>query len=107
MSATAERSGEITEHESQQVERANASGRMPVVFIHGLWLLPSSWDRWAELFENAGFTAVKPGLPDDPENVSGAEAHSEGFPGKKGGQGAGHVRRPIHPLYQKPVVTGH
>src|SRR5256714_12892474 len=107
MSTTAERSGEITEHESQQVERANASGRTPVVFIHGLWLLPSSWDRWAELFENAGFTAVKPGWPDDPENVSGAKAHPEGFAGKKGGQGADHVDAGIHRLNKKPVVMGH
>jgi hypothetical protein len=41
----------ITEHELQQCEQANASGRRPVVFVHGLWLLPSSWDRWAALFE--------------------------------------------------------
>ena len=37
----------ITERETRQVERANASGNPPVVFIHGLWLLPSSWDNWA------------------------------------------------------------
>ena len=41
----------LTERETLQVEQANASGRAPVVFIHGLWLLPSSWDRWVELFE--------------------------------------------------------
>jgi hypothetical protein len=35
----------ITEHESVQVERANRTGKRPVVFVHGLWLLPSSWDR--------------------------------------------------------------
>ncbi len=107
MSTTAERSGEVTEHESQQVERANASGRTPVVFIHGLWLLPSSWDRWAELFENAGFTAVKPGWPDDPETVSEAKAHPEVFAGKKVGQVADHVDAVIHRLNKKPVVMGH
>ena len=37
----------ITEYEAEQVERANATARTPVVFVHGLWLLPSSWDRWA------------------------------------------------------------
>jgi non-heme chloroperoxidase len=31
--------------ESAQLEQVNASGRAPVVFVHGLWLLPSSWDR--------------------------------------------------------------
>jgi non-heme chloroperoxidase len=35
----------ITKHEAAQVDRANASGLTPVVFVHGLWLLPSSWDR--------------------------------------------------------------
>ena len=56
----------ITEHEAEQVERANATGTTPVVFVHGLWLLPSSWDRWAAVFEEAGYAALTPGWPDDP-----------------------------------------
>src|SRR5215831_18126646 len=48
----------ITEHEAAQVERANASTASPVVFVHGLWLLPSSWDRWVTLFEQAGYVAL-------------------------------------------------
>src|SRR5688572_32993112 len=44
----------ITEHEATQVERANASGATPVVFVHGLWLLPSSWARRVTLFAQAG-----------------------------------------------------
>jgi non-heme chloroperoxidase len=31
----------------EQIDQANTTGRTPVVFIHDLWLLPSSWDRWA------------------------------------------------------------
>ena len=54
----------LTERESGQVEAANAAGRTPVVFIHGLWLLASSWDPWAALFEQAGFPAVAPGSGD-------------------------------------------
>src|SRR5204863_8734668 len=65
----------ITEHEARQVKRANASGRKPVVFIHGLWLLPSSWDRWAAVFKKAGYTTLTPGWPDDPETVEDAKAH--------------------------------
>jgi len=107
VSTTAERSTSITEHEAEQVERANASGRTPVVFIHGLWLLPSSWDRWATLFEGAGFTAVKPGWPDDPETVAEAKAHPEVFAGKKVGQVADHVDAVISGLKKKPAVIGH
>ncbi len=69
----------ITEHEERQVKRANASERQPVVFIHGLWLLPSSWDRWATLFKKAGYTTLTPGWPDDPETVEDAKAHPEVF----------------------------
>ncbi len=56
----------------EQIEQANASGRTPVVFIHGLWLLASSWDRWAEHFAQAGYAPVSPGWPDDPDTVEEA-----------------------------------
>jgi non-heme chloroperoxidase len=49
-----------TEREQEQIEKANAAGRTPVVFIHGLWLLPSSWDNWAGAFEEAGYAALTP-----------------------------------------------
>jgi non-heme chloroperoxidase len=81
---------EFTEHERQQIEQANSSGRTPVVFIHGLWLLPSSWDRWAEVFEEAGYTALTPGWPDDPNTVEEANAHPEVFAHKTVGQVADH-----------------
>ncbi len=97
----------VTEHEAEQVERANASGLAPVVFIHGLWLLPSSWDRWAAMFEEAGFTALTPGWPDDPETVVEANAHPEVFANKTVGQVADHVDEIIRGLDRKPAVIGH
>jgi non-heme chloroperoxidase len=97
----------ITAREAEQVERANASGKPPVVFIHGLWLLPTSWDRWAELFEGAGYAAVTPSWPDDPETVEEARAHPEVLAGKTLGQIADHVAEVIQALDKKPVVMGH
>jgi non-heme chloroperoxidase len=97
----------ITEHEAQEVARANATGLQPVVFIHGLWLLPSSWDRWATLFEEAGFTALTPGWPDDPETVEEANAHPEVFANKSIGQVADHFDEIISGLDKQPVVIGH
>jgi non-heme chloroperoxidase len=97
----------ISEHEAEQVERANASGLTPVAFVHGLWLLPSSWDRWAAMFEEAGFTAVSPGWPDDPETVDEAKAHPEVFAHKSVGQIADYVDGIIRRLDKKPVVIGH
>jgi pimeloyl-ACP methyl ester carboxylesterase len=91
----------------EQIERANASGLVPVVFIHGLWLLPSSWDRWASVFEEAGYTALAPGWPDDPDTVEEANAHPEVFAHKTVGQVADHFADVIGRLEKKPAVIGH
>jgi pimeloyl-ACP methyl ester carboxylesterase len=97
----------LTERETRQVEHANASGRTPVVFIHGLWLLPSSWDRWADLFEDAGYAALTPSWPDDPETVEEARANPQVFARKTLGQVADHTAKVIGGLEKKPAVIGH
>ena len=97
----------ITEAEEEQIARANATDRTPVVFIHGLWLLPSSWDRWAALFEEAGFAALTPAWPDDPRTVEEAKANPGVFAGKSVGQIAHHVEAVIRALDHKPAVVGH
>src|SRR5688572_23754349 len=97
----------ITERETQQIDRANASGRTPVVFIHGLWLLPSSWDRWAQLFEEAGYAAVAPSWPDDPETVAEARANPDVLAKKTIGQIADHTAEVIGELTRNPAVMGH
>jgi non-heme chloroperoxidase len=97
----------ITEHELEQCRHANATGRPPVVFVHGLWLLPSSWERWAALFEDNGYVALTPGWPDDPGTVEEAKADPEVFAGKSIGQVADHFEEIIRGLDRKPAVIGH
>ena len=97
----------ITEHELEQCQRANQTGRPPVVFVHGLWLLPSSWDRWAKLFEDNGYVALTPGWPDDPETVEEAAEHPEVFAGKSIGQVADYFETIIRGLDRKPAIIGH
>jgi non-heme chloroperoxidase len=96
-----------TDHELDQIAKANASGRTPVVFIHGLWLLPSSWDRWAGVFDEAGFAPLTPGWPDDPETVADANANPDVLAGKTVGQVADHYADVIGRLERKPAVIGH
>jgi len=107
MATTDDTTPVITDHEAEQIDRANATGLQPVVFIHGLWLLPSSWDRWATVFKEAGFTALTPGWPDDPETVEEANAHPEVFAGKSIGDVADHYAAVIGRLTKKPAVIGH
>jgi pimeloyl-ACP methyl ester carboxylesterase len=97
----------ITGQEREQLDAANASGRTPAVFVHGLWLLPSSWDRWREVFEQAGFTTLSPGWPDDPNTVDEANRHPDVFAHKTVGQVAQHFQDVIAQLKRKPVVIGH
>jgi pimeloyl-ACP methyl ester carboxylesterase len=104
--ATTEQTG-ITDSEQEQIARANDSGLAPVVFVHGLWLLPSSWDRWAAVYEEAGYTALTPSWPDDPDTVEEANAHPEVFAGKTVGQVANHYAEVIRRLDKKPAVIGH
>src|SRR5437588_6377414 len=99
--------GTITEREARQVDRANAAGVAPVVFVHGLWLLPSSWDRWASMFEEAGYVRLTPDGPDAPATVAEANAHPEVFAGKTVGQVADHYAEVIRSLDRKPAVIGH
>ena len=97
----------ISEREERQVQAANASGRTPVVFIHGLWLLPSSWDNWVAFFEEAGYAGVTPDWPDDPETVEAARANPDVFAKKTLGQVADHTAAVIGRLNKKPAVMGH
>jgi non-heme chloroperoxidase len=97
----------IAQREMQQVEQANASGRVPVVFIHGLWLLPSSWDRWTAVFDEAGFATLTPSWPDDPATVEEARANPDVFAKKTVGQVADHVGEVIGKLTKQPAVVGH
>jgi non-heme chloroperoxidase len=97
----------ITEHEAGQVGAANAGGRTPVVFIHGLWLLGSSWEPWAGAFEAAGYAPVMPGWPDDPESVEEARRNPDAFAGKGVAQVADHFAEIAGALTRKPAIVGH
>ena len=97
----------LTAQEVRQIERANESGRTPVVFVHGLWLLPTSWARWAALFEDAGYVALTPDWPDDPATVAEAKARPDTMARKTVGQVADHFAAILGQLERKPLVVGH
>jgi pimeloyl-ACP methyl ester carboxylesterase len=99
--------GAITAHETAQVEAANSSGRTPVVFIHGLWVLASSWANWAALFDEAGYAPVTPIWPGDPETVDEARANPDAMAKNTLAGIADHTAEVIGTLDKKPAVMGH
>jgi pimeloyl-ACP methyl ester carboxylesterase len=96
-----------SERENKEIEAANASGSTPVVFIHGLWLLPSSWANWGEFFKQAGYAPLTPDWPDDPETVEQARANPDALAKKGLKQIADHTAEVIGGLTKKPAVMGH
>jgi len=97
----------ISERENMEIEAANASGNTPVVFIHGLWLLPGSWASWADFFKQAGYAPLTPDWPDDPETVKEARANPDVLARKTLKQVADHTTEIIKALDKKPAVMGH
>jgi non-heme chloroperoxidase len=97
----------ISKMEKDQIESVNDSERTPTVFVHGLWLLPSSWDRWRTVFEDAGYATLAPGWPDDPNTVEEARRHPEVMAHKSVGQIADHFDYVIGKLKSKPAIVGH
>lgn len=97
----------ITNREAEQIERANGSPATPVVFVHGLWLLPTSWERWADMFERHGFVALTPGWPGDADTVEQANEHPETVADTSVGEVADHLEAVISRLTRKPVIVGH
>jgi pimeloyl-ACP methyl ester carboxylesterase len=98
---------EITQHEAEQIDTANASGLTPVAFVHGLWLLANSWDQWRDVFAAGGYATLAPGWPDDPTTVKEGNEHPEKFARKSVGQIADHLDAVIKKLTTPPVLIGH
>ncbi len=97
----------LTTRETQEIGRANASGRNPVVFVHGLWMLAASWQPWRSFFEDNGHVTVAPGWPDDPETIAQARANPDVFAGKSIRQVTDHMAEVISALQHQPAVIGH
>jgi pimeloyl-ACP methyl ester carboxylesterase len=107
VTSTSSSAGSLTASERAQIQRANVSGLLPVVFVHGLWMLPASWQRWAEAFEEAGYIALTPGWPGDPDTVAEANANPDRMAGHTVGQVADHLSTLVAQLERKPAVVGH
>jgi len=104
---TGPRQSVLTGEEQDAIERANATQRRAVVLLHGLWLLPNSWDRWAERFAQGGYTPLMPGWPEEGHRDPAASDDSQLIGGIRVEAVAQHYAHIIMALYRKPVIIGH
>jgi alpha-beta hydrolase superfamily lysophospholipase len=83
------------------------SNRRPVIFIHGLWLHATSWNRWIDLFRSAGYDPAAPGWPAEPDTVAGARANPEIVANRSIDDLMVHFRGIIRSLTAPPIIIGH
>jgi non-heme chloroperoxidase len=98
---------QIDDDTLDRIAACNTTGRTPVVLVHGLWLLSSSWDRWVELLDAAGYAPLALPWPDDPPTVAEARTRPEAFAGKTVGRVADHHAEAIERLERTPALIGH
>ena len=84
-----------------------AGTALPVVFIHGLWLHPTSWAPWQELFEAAGHRTLAPGWPGVAETVALARANPDSIADRGIDDVVEHYAAVIDELPERPVLIGH
>ncbi|HTP50311.1 MAG TPA: alpha/beta hydrolase [Anaeromyxobacteraceae bacterium] len=97
----------MSPREQAEIARANESGLEPVLFVHGLWLLASSWEHWRRAFEESGYITLAPSWPDDPETVEEARRHPEVFAHKKVEEVTAHFADVVGRLEATPAIVGH
>src|SRR3954447_1027835 len=79
----------------------------PVVFIHGLWIHPASWQPWVDLFEKAGYAGHAPGWPGVGPTVADARDHPEEIADRGIDDVVEHYLRFFETLPGKPILVGH
>jgi non-heme chloroperoxidase len=97
----------LNERENAEITAAQQSGKQPVLFVHGLWLLANSWEAWRSLFEEKGYVTAAPGWPDDPDTTAEGVADPARFAGKGVAEITDHYAEAIGGLTRKPIIIGH
>ena len=97
----------ITAREAAEVAAANASGKQPVVFIHGLWLHASSWDTWRERFEREGYATVAVDWPGDAASTDAARKGEDSLAGVGVEEVTDHIAEVVRSLTRRPILIGH
>ena len=83
------------------------ASRTPVVFIHGLWLHATSWNRWLDLYRDAGYEPIAPGWPGEPDTVHAARENADLVADTGIDDAVAHFAEIIGALDARPIVIGH
>ncbi|MFK7770997.1 MAG: alpha/beta hydrolase [Saprospiraceae bacterium] len=78
-----------------------------IVFIHGLWMHNSSWQKWMDFFNEQGYTTLNPGWPGDAKTVAECRANPTPIANRGVTEIVENYAKIIATLPEPPIVIGH
>lgn len=85
----------------------NDSPRMPLVFVHGLWLHAESWNNWVAFFREQGYDASAVGWPGDAATTVATRRNPSAVAGYGVTEIAEHIAGQLNAFQRKPILVGH
>jgi non-heme chloroperoxidase len=85
----------------------NTTTRMPIVFVHGLWLHAESWNPWMEFFHHNGYDTLAASWPGDSETTEATRRNPDAVAGYGVTEIADHIAAQLTAFERKPILIGH
>lgn len=85
----------------------DSTNKMPLVFIHGLWLHAQSWDKWVAFFRENGYDAVAASWPGDSASTAATRSNAGALAGYGVSEIAEHIAEQLKQFEKKPILIGH
>jgi non-heme chloroperoxidase len=83
------------------------STRIPIVFVHGLWLHAESWNNWLEFFREKGYDAAAASWPGDSESTEATRRNADALADYGVTEIADHIAEQLKAFERKPILIGH
>ncbi|MDQ8044987.1 MAG: alpha/beta fold hydrolase [Solirubrobacteraceae bacterium] len=78
-----------------------------IVFIHGLWMTPLSWEHWIARYEALGYTVIAPSWPGFEKSVDELNRDHSTITPVTAGKVLDHYETIIRALDAPPIIIGH
>ncbi len=78
-----------------------------ILLIHGLWVTPSSWEKFRRYYESAGYTVLAPAWPGINGDVPAMQRDASGLKGIGIEEVIAHYTKIIRSLPEPPIIIGH
>ncbi|HEX7255668.1 MAG TPA: alpha/beta hydrolase [Gaiellaceae bacterium] len=78
-----------------------------ILFVHGLWMTPRSWENWASRYEARGYKVLAPAWPGMEAEVEALNRDPSPIAQQEVGRIVDHYERIIRSLDTPPIIVGH